>query len=91
FLTPCKAAGLEWQTVRAMLASPSVGRRVSEHDLEVARTDYAKLSQASAQRVLRFWQVRHDAGKEAVAPTGAREPTLHDAARPLIASAGLAS
>jgi len=61
FLTPCKAAGLGWQTVRAMLASRSLGREISSQEIDLARADYAKLSQASARRVLRFWQVRQSA------------------------------
>ena len=53
----------------------SVGGTASEHDLEAARTDYFKLSQANAQRVLRFWQVRQTAGDSASAPVVA-SPSL---------------
>jgi hypothetical protein len=31
---------------------------MAEQDLEQARFDYLKLTQSTAQRVLRFWQVR---------------------------------
>jgi uncharacterized protein (DUF2336 family) len=54
-LIPCKAAGLEWPTVLMLL---SKCRAVSDQDLDQARSDYFKLTQSSAQRVLRFWQVR---------------------------------
>jgi uncharacterized protein (DUF2336 family) len=57
-LVPCKAAKLEWPTVRAILNSRSVSRTMSDLDVESARTDFFKLSQSGAQRVLRFWQVR---------------------------------
>jgi uncharacterized protein (DUF2336 family) len=67
-LVPCKAAGLQWPTVRVIMACRSVGNVASEHDLDSARTDYFKLSQASAQRVLRFWQVRQTAANGAAAP-----------------------
>jgi hypothetical protein len=67
-LVPCKAAGLQWPTVRMIMACRSVGGATSEHDLDAARTDYFKLSQANAQRVLRFWQVRQTAGDSAPAP-----------------------
>jgi uncharacterized protein (DUF2336 family) len=63
FLIPCKAAGLGWPTVRVMLTCRSLGHTVADQDLDRARTDYAKLSQNSAQRVLRFWQVRQTATK----------------------------
>jgi uncharacterized protein (DUF2336 family) len=74
-LVPCKAAGLQWPTVRVIMACRSVGNVASEHDLDSARTDYFKLSQASAQRVLRFWQVRQTAANGAAAPVVA-SPSL---------------
>jgi uncharacterized protein (DUF2336 family) len=74
-LVPCKAAGLQWPTVRMIMTSRSVGGTASEHDLEAARTDYFKLSQANAQRVLRFWQVRQSAADSASAPVVA-SPSL---------------
>ena len=54
-LIPCKAAQLEWPTVLMLL---SKCRAASDQDLDQARRDYFKLTQSSAQRVLRFWQVR---------------------------------
>jgi uncharacterized protein (DUF2336 family) len=65
-LVPCKAGGLEWPTVRTILACRSVSRAVSDQDAESARADYLKLSQSGAQRVLRFWQVRRATSSEAV-------------------------
>ncbi len=78
FLIPCKAAGLNWQTVRLMLASPSLGHKIPEQDFELARAEYAKLSQPSAQRVLRFWLVRQTvsngtAGAATSSPSGSEE------------------
>jgi uncharacterized protein (DUF2336 family) len=67
FLIPCKAANLAWPTVRAMLSSRSIGRTLSDQDLDLARADYSRLSPNSAQRVLRFWQVRQAAGHDAAA------------------------
>ena len=60
-LIPCRAAGLEWTTVRSILNGWSAGGAMSDHDLDRARAEYAKLAQSSAQRVLRFWQVRQTA------------------------------
>ena len=60
-LVPCRAAGLEWPTVRVILNCRSVGGTLSDHDIDFARADYVKLTQNTAQRVLRFWQVRQTA------------------------------
>jgi uncharacterized protein (DUF2336 family) len=57
-LVPCKAAGLEWPTVNAILVSRSSNRSIAEADLRDARNDYYRLSRSSAQRILRFWQIR---------------------------------
>jgi len=67
-LVPCKAAGLDWPTVRIIMTCRSVGGASSEHDLDSARTDYFKLSRGNAQRVLRFWQVRQTATDAGAAP-----------------------
>jgi uncharacterized protein (DUF2336 family) len=67
-LVPCKAAGLEWPTVRMIMTCRSAGGAISEHDLDSARADYLKLSRGNAQRVLRFWQVRQSALAAAVPP-----------------------
>jgi len=64
-LVPCKAAALEWPTVRAILTGRSVARAMSDQDIDAARSDYFRLSQTGARRVLRFWQVRHSTTPEA--------------------------
>jgi uncharacterized protein (DUF2336 family) len=63
-LIPCKAARLPWQTVALILRGSLLGSGISEQDVEQARTDYFKLTQNSASRVLRFWQVRRSAAGE---------------------------
>ena len=75
FLVPCKAAALDWPTVRMILTCRSIGRTMSDQDLDASRTDYFKLSQDNAQRVLRFWQVRQTAADSASAPVVA-SPSL---------------
>lgn len=57
----CKAAGLEWRTVWAVISIARGGRGASTLDLEAIREDFATLSRSTAKRVLRFWQVRHAA------------------------------
>jgi len=57
-LVPCKAANLSWPTVDAVLRYRLPGQTVSESIISLARNDYGKLSRATAQRTLRFMQVR---------------------------------
>ncbi|HLH93791.1 MAG TPA: DUF2336 domain-containing protein [Xanthobacteraceae bacterium] len=64
-LVPCKAAGLKWPTVRTILANRFAHHTMSEADLAFAKEEFLKLSPASSQRILRFWQVRTSAGKVA--------------------------
>jgi uncharacterized protein (DUF2336 family) len=57
-LVPCRAADLKWQTVSAILRMRFSPASMPQSQLDQAEQDYARLSQASAQRMLRFWQVR---------------------------------
>lgn len=57
-LVPCKAAGFSWDTAEAVLLNRHPNRPPSDKIVELARSDYAKLSVATAQRTLRFLQVR---------------------------------
>lgn len=60
-IVPCRAAGLSWTTVRAFLQYRTP---VAPGELAELKTDYERLSQTTAQRVLRFWCVQKAAGKE---------------------------
>jgi uncharacterized protein (DUF2336 family) len=53
----CKAAGLSWPTVRAVIIARPAGTGTSKHGLDAAFADYGRLSASTAQRVVRFWQV----------------------------------
>jgi uncharacterized protein (DUF2336 family) len=64
-LIPCKAAGLKWPTVSAILCSRFAHHTMSPADLAQAKEDYLRLTQSSAQRTLRFWQIHATATKEA--------------------------
>lgn len=57
-LVPCKAAGLGWATVRAIIELRDANRAISKQETELAATEFNKLSAPTAARVLRFWQVR---------------------------------
>ncbi len=54
----CKAFGFSWATARAVITSRPDGKGSSSHSLDAAYTNFEKLAPATAQRVVRFWQVR---------------------------------
>jgi uncharacterized protein (DUF2336 family) len=54
----CKAAGYGWATARAIIAARPSGKGTSGTALDTAFANFEKLSPSTAQRVLRFWQVR---------------------------------
>jgi uncharacterized protein (DUF2336 family) len=54
----CKAVGLSWATVKAIITLHSEGKTTSSQGLEVAFANYDRLSNSTARRVVRFWQVR---------------------------------
>ena len=62
-IIPCRAAGLSWVTVRSLLQSRSRDD-LSPDEIDSLKSDYAKLTQTTAQRVLRFWSVQKAAGKD---------------------------
>lgn len=68
WLIPCKVAALDWSTVRALLSCRSFARALSGQAMDTVRADYFGLSQTSAGRVLRFWQVRQTTAKDTAAP-----------------------
>src|SRR5580700_5777181 len=57
-LIPCKASGLSWETVQAVLDSRFATGRMGPHELAKARDQFARLTTQNACRQLRFWQVR---------------------------------
>jgi hypothetical protein len=54
----CKAFGFGWMTARAIIAARPGGKGGSTQSLEAAYANFEKLAPATAQRVVRFWQVR---------------------------------
>lgn len=61
-LVPCRAAGLQWPSTKAILEC-RFSRELSEAELKQAESEFKKLTVASAQRLLRFWQVRGASGR----------------------------
>jgi uncharacterized protein (DUF2336 family) len=56
-----RSAGFGWSTVKAVLnARP--GPKPSPQTLDVARENFERLTTTTAQRVVRFWQVRQGTG-----------------------------
>jgi uncharacterized protein (DUF2336 family) len=58
----CKAANLSWPAVKALILLRSAGRGISVSELDAACANYGRLSASTAQRVVRFWQVRQANG-----------------------------
>ena len=54
-LVSCKAAGLAWPTLRALLQDGLLGRPSSEDELKNLKGDYTKLSPATAKKLVEFW------------------------------------
>ena len=54
----CKAAGLTWPTVKAVVTVRPDGIGRSTQALDAAFANYGRLSASTAHRVVRFWQVR---------------------------------
>jgi uncharacterized protein (DUF2336 family) len=57
-LVPCRAAGLNWETVSAVLNSRFTSGSMAAHELAKAKDQFAKITVDDAHRLLRFWQVR---------------------------------
>jgi uncharacterized protein (DUF2336 family) len=62
----CKAVGFEWQTVQAIITAHPGGKGASAQELDEARGNFERLSQSTAQRVVRFWQIRQPDAEDAV-------------------------
>lgn len=54
----CKAAGYGWTTARAIIMSRPSAKGTSSMALDAAFENFERLSAGTAQRVVRFWQVR---------------------------------
>jgi len=54
----CKAAGYGWTTARSIIMSRPSAKGTSQNSLDTAFANFEKLSPSTAQRVVRFWQVR---------------------------------
>jgi uncharacterized protein (DUF2336 family) len=57
-LVPCRAAGLGWETVQAVLDSRFATGRMGPLESAKAQDQFEKLTMDNARRLLRFWQVR---------------------------------
>jgi len=52
----CKSAGWGWPTVRAVIMARPSSKGTSSQGLDAAYSNFERLSPATAQRVMRFWQ-----------------------------------
>jgi uncharacterized protein (DUF2336 family) len=69
----CKAAGLKWSTVKAILQGEPAGQKNRDPEFAEAKKGYHKLSRATAQRTLRFWQIRQATAKQEDEPEQRRD------------------
>jgi uncharacterized protein (DUF2336 family) len=56
----CKSAKFGWPTVKALMLARPNGVGTSSQGLDAAYANFDRLSPSTAQRVVRFWQVRQD-------------------------------
>jgi hypothetical protein len=56
----CKSANWSWATVAVLIAARPGGQDTSTSALDVVHADFDRLSLGTAQRVVRFWQMRSD-------------------------------
>jgi len=54
----CKAAGWGWPTAKTIILSRPAGNGAARQGLDTAFTNFERLSSNTAQRVMRFWQIR---------------------------------
>ena len=64
----CKAAGFGWTTARAIIMARPNAKGTSNAALDTAFANFEKLSPSTAQRVVRFWQVRQPEGEAGCDP-----------------------
>jgi uncharacterized protein (DUF2336 family) len=61
----CRSAGWDWPTVKTLIMARPGNKGASSAGLDTAFSNFERLSPATAQRVMRFWQAR-PAGNSAV-------------------------
>jgi uncharacterized protein (DUF2336 family) len=54
-LVPCKAGGLSWPALRVLLQDDLLRRKTPEDELNKLKSDYSRLSHATAKKLLEFW------------------------------------
>jgi hypothetical protein len=56
----CKAAGMDWLTVKSIITARAQDKPPSSQILDAAFANYGRLSASTAHRVVRFWQVKQN-------------------------------
>jgi cytochrome c553 len=62
-LVVARAAGFGWPTAKQILLMQSAAGSLSEQDMAKAKDNFEKLQPSTAQRVVRFYQVRKNAAQ----------------------------
>ena len=55
-----RSAGFSWNTTRAIITTVPGAKGTSTQAIDAARENYERLTTTTAQRVVRFWQVRQE-------------------------------
>jgi uncharacterized protein (DUF2336 family) len=58
-----RSAGFGWDTTRAIITAVPGAKGTSTQAIDAARENFDRLTAVTAQRVVRFWQVREGAGE----------------------------
>jgi uncharacterized protein (DUF2336 family) len=58
----CRAIGVGWSPLSEILRMPKEGKAVSQETLLRLHADFGKLTRPTAERIVRFWQVRQQLG-----------------------------
>jgi uncharacterized protein (DUF2336 family) len=58
-----RAAGFGWETARVIITARPGAKGTSTQAIEAAKENFDRLTAATAQRVVRFWQVRQGTGE----------------------------
>jgi hypothetical protein len=59
----CKAVGLGWHLVDAVLDLIASRNNLDDVEIRDAHQDFVNVSRATAERIVRFWCVRQSAGE----------------------------
>jgi uncharacterized protein (DUF2336 family) len=85
-MVACKAAGVPWSITFSILKSRPHQQDIVEFQFDQLLSDYCRLTQATARRALRFWQIRQAEKSSDDSPVGSSSPSASRGHRPAAGS-----